>query len=132
MQLLACWSTPAMHSQHGCRKWQDVHGNDVCSLVELPFARWGGAQAIVTLGELDCRSGLLAAVHKGVHPSLHAAIQSLVQLYCTLLESLLAERQLAALYVCSVPPVMPETRCVVMAFNSNLEQQVSLSQPPAW
>ena len=76
------------------------------------------------LGEIDCRTGLIAAVEKLKYPDLDAARGSLALLYSQILLDLLTQRQLAALWVSCVPPVLDETRAMVTSFNAVLEEQV--------
>ena len=83
------------------------------------------AQVIFLLGEIDCREGLLLAVDKLKYDSVEEAMDVLADIYAAVLTRLVEERDLTA-YVHPVPPVLNETRHIVMPFNAVVKEKVRL------
>jgi hypothetical protein len=83
-----------------------------------------GSMVVFCVGEIDCREGLLAAVHKGVYATLKEAIQTVVGLYVDTLVAATRTRQLTS-YVHPIPPVLNETRQVVLAFSTALQAEIA-------
>ena len=73
-------------------------------------------------GEIDCREGLLLAVEKCKYDSLEEGIRASVDIYIHALESLLSRGM--ELFVHPIPPVLNETRHVVLPFNAALKSAV--------
>jgi hypothetical protein len=80
------------------------------------------AQVVMLFGEIDCREGLLLAVDKCKYDSLEEGIQATVDIYIAVLRSLIARGM--ELFVHPVPPVLNETRHIVMPFNAALKRTV--------
>ena len=81
------------------------------------------AQVIFLFGEIDCREGLLLAVDKLKYDDVDEAMHVLADVYLGVLTRLLAERSLT-IYVHPVPPVLNETRHIVMPFNRVMKEKV--------
>jgi hypothetical protein len=79
-----------------------------------------GAAAMFVAGEIDCREGLVAAVDKGRHPDLDAAVAAAVDLYLAAVQAAARRRRLRWALVHAVPPVRAETRATVRRFNAAL------------
>ena len=84
------------------------------------------AQVIFLFGEIDCREGLLLAVDKLKYDSVEEAMDVLADIYVGVLTRLVEERDLTA-YVHPVPPVLNETRHIVMPFNAIVKKQVDVA-----
>lgn len=80
-------------------------------------------QVIVLLGEIDCREGLLLAVDKLKYDSVDEATHVLADIYLDVLTRLVEARALTV-YVHPVPPVLNETRHIVMPFNAVMRAKV--------
>lgn len=80
-------------------------------------------QVIFLFGEIDCREGLLLAVDKLKYDSVDEAMDVLADIYVGVLTRLVEERDLTA-YVHPVPPVLNETRHIVMPFNAVVKKKV--------
>lgn len=74
-------------------------------------------------GEIDCREGLLLAVDKLKYYNVDVAMHVLADIYLDVLNCLVEERGLTV-YVHPVPPVLIETRHVVMPFNAVMKRKV--------
>ena len=81
-------------------------------------------QVIVLLGEIDCREGLLLAVDKLKYESVDEAMHVLAGIYLDVLTRLVETRALTV-YVHPVPPVLNETRHIVMPFNAVMKAKVN-------
>ena len=81
------------------------------------------AQVIFLFGEIDCREGLLLAVGKLKYDSVDEAMDVLADIYVGVLTRLVEERDLTA-YMHPVPPVLNETRHIVMPFNAVVKKKV--------
>jgi lysophospholipase L1-like esterase len=91
-----------------------------------------GADVIVAFGEIDCREGLLLAVERARYANLDEAISTVVGIYVTVLRKLAAKRRFRIM-VHPVPPVLNETRAVVVQFNAALQRAVEAAAPTlAW
>jgi hypothetical protein len=88
-----------------------------------------GAAAVFVCGEIDCREGLQAAVDKGRHPDLAAAIAAAVDFYVAAVAAAGRRRRLRWALVHPVPPVRAETRGTVRRFNRALEAAVRACPP---
>jgi hypothetical protein len=80
--------------------------------------------AIILLGEIDCREGILMALAKGLYTSIEDAFAALVDIYVDLLQQVVAQRRLTRLYVHPIPPVLDETRALVAIFNRALSAKL--------
>lgn len=80
-------------------------------------------QVILLFGEIDCREGLLLAVDKLKYENVHEAMHVLADIYLDVLTQLVEERDLQV-YVHPVPPVLNETRHIVMPFNIVMKEKV--------
>ncbi len=80
-------------------------------------------QVIVLLGEIDCREGLLLAVDKLKYDSVDEAMHVLADIYLDVLTRLVESRA-STVYVHPVPPVLNETRHIVMPFNAVMKAKV--------
>ena len=78
---------------------------------------------IILLGEIDCREGLLLAVDKLKYDSVEEAMHVLASIYLGVLTRLV-EAQALTVYVHPVPPVLNETRHIVMPFNAVMRAKV--------
>ena len=74
-------------------------------------------------GEIDCREGLLLSVERGRYRDLEEGVAAVVAIYVNVLMDLLVKRA-CEIFVHPVPPVLPETRPIVLLFNRLLKQQV--------
>ncbi|KAG2488055.1 hypothetical protein HYH03_013359 [Edaphochlamys debaryana] len=83
------------------------------------------AQAVLVLGEIDCREGLLLAVQKGKYDSVAEGIDATVGIYLRLLRELLGSRPGLELFLHPVPPVLNETRPIVVSFAAALKKAVA-------
>lgn len=82
-----------------------------------------GSQLVMMFGEIDCREGLLLAVQKLKYDSLEEAICSTVDLYLEVLVELVVE-QGHEVFVHPPPPVLDETRAVVLRFSQILGKRL--------
>ena len=80
-------------------------------------------QVIILLGEIDCREGLLLAVDKLKYDSVDEAMHVLASIYLDVLIGIMGARALTV-YVHPVPPVLNETRHIVMPFNAVMKAKV--------
>ena len=80
------------------------------------------AQLVMLFGEIDCREGLLTAVEKCKYDSMEEGIATTVDIYLGVLRRLLKRGM--ELFVHPVPPVLNETRHVVIPFNRALKAAV--------
>mmetsp|Transcript_1483 Transcript_1483/g.3594 ORF Transcript_1483/g.3594 Transcript_1483/m.3594 type:complete len:145 (+) Transcript_1483:346-780(+) len=80
------------------------------------------AQVVMLFGEIDCREGLLLAEEKCKYDSLEEGINATVDIYLGVLRRLVGRGM--ELFVHPVPPVLNETRHVVMPFNAALRRAI--------
>lgn len=80
-------------------------------------------QVVVLLGEIDCREGLLLAVDKLKYESVEEAMHVLADIFLDVLTCLVETRALTV-HVHPVPPVLNETRHIVMPFNAVMKAKV--------
>ena len=73
-------------------------------------------------GEIDCREGLLLAVEKCKYDSLEEGIDATLEIYLETLKQLLGRGM--ELFVHPIPPVLNETRHIVLPFNAMLKDKV--------
>ena len=107
----------AWHLRPGCRFYPAKHW--AAAAARLP----DGAAVVASVGEIDCREGLLHAVARGRYDSLPAAAAATAALLVAELQRLAAQRRFA-MYVHPVPPVLDVTRPVVLLFNAALRDAV--------
>ncbi len=88
-----------------------------------------GAAALFVCGEIDCREGLRAAVDKGRHPDLAAAIAAAVDHYVAAVAAAARRRRLRWALVHPAPPVRAENRDTVRQFNRALAAAVRACPP---
>jgi len=81
-----------------------------------------GSQVVMLFGEIDCREGLLLAVEKCKYDSLEEAIAATVHIYLEALRRLLGRGM--EIFVHPLPPVLNETRHIVLPFNAALRRAV--------
>lgn len=74
-------------------------------------------------GEIDCREGLLLAVDKLKYADISEAMHVLADLYLEVLLDTVARFDLQ-IFVHPVPPVLKETRHIVMPFNNLMRDKV--------
>ncbi|GIL62031.1 hypothetical protein Vafri_16345 [Volvox africanus] len=86
-----------------------------------------GAQVILVLGEIDCREGLLLAVQKGKYASVAQGIEATVDIYLDVLRHMILKRRMEV-FVHPVPPVLNETRAVVVPFTAALRKAVAAAR----
>lgn len=73
-------------------------------------------------GEIDCREGLLLAVEKCKYDTIEEGISVTVDIYMCVLKRLLLKG--FELFIHPVPPVLNETRHIVLPFNAMLKDRV--------
>jgi len=83
-----------------------------------------GAPVVFIFGEIDCREGLLVAVERTRYESLDAGVAHTVSIYIGVLKALAKARRFTIL-VHPIPPVLNETRHIVMLFNKHLVAAVN-------
>jgi hypothetical protein len=76
-----------------------------------------GSEVIFVLGEIDCREGLLAALERGQYGSLEEGMKHTIGIFVKMLKDLKKSRKFR-MYIHPVPPVLNETRAIVMMYNS--------------
>ncbi|XRB08899.1 Tpr-like protein [Pycnococcus provasolii] len=108
------------HLRPGCAFYPRAHFDRLAA--RLPE----GIDVIVGFGEIDCREGLLVAVEKARHASLKDAIEATVAHYVRTLVRL-CRKKAWTVYVHPIPPVLKETRAVVLAYNKELARQISMA-----
>ena len=90
-----------------------------------------GSSVVTLLGEIDSRTGLLAAVQKGAHGNVEAAAAAVAGWYVDEVEALAQARSLEA-YIHPVPPVLQKTRPLVRCLNAALQRRVAASPGLLW
>ena len=80
-------------------------------------------QVVMLFGEIDCREGLLLAVEKCKYDSLEEGIDATLEIYLEALKQLLSRGM--ELFVHPIPPVLNETRHIVLPFNTRLKEKVT-------
>ncbi|CAM6126427.1 unnamed protein product [Calypogeia fissa] len=79
-----------------------------------------GSQLVMVYGEIDCRESILAAVEKGIYKNVEHGVEAVVNIYLDVLQQLIFSRGFE-LFVHPVPPVLNETRAIVLIFNRILK-----------
>mmetsp|Transcript_38638 Transcript_38638/g.122738 ORF Transcript_38638/g.122738 Transcript_38638/m.122738 type:complete len:340 (-) Transcript_38638:48-1067(-) len=82
-----------------------------------------GAQVVMMFGEIDCREGLLVAVERCKYTSVEQGMRATIAIYIKALTDLVGRREMEV-FVHPVPPVLKETRHIVMPFNKILRGEV--------
>jgi len=115
----------------GLKAWHLRDGSDFfpkANFESVVKALPDGADVIVAFGEIDCREGLLVAVERAKYADLPEAISTVVGIYVNVLRKLAARRRFR-LMIHPVPPVLNETRAVVVQFNAALRRAVEAAAP---
>ncbi|XP_065840747.1 uncharacterized protein [Oscarella lobularis] len=86
-----------------------------------------GSAVTFCLGEIDCREGLNSAVRKNKYETLERAMSVLIDTYVASLKDLRKKRNFEV-YVHPVPPVLNETRRIVLDFNKMLRERLARSK----
>mmetsp|Transcript_21674 Transcript_21674/g.31092 ORF Transcript_21674/g.31092 Transcript_21674/m.31092 type:complete len:659 (+) Transcript_21674:511-2487(+) len=97
-----------------------------CTVDSIP----NGSEVVVLVGEIDCREGMLLAVERDKYQSVEEAMKTTLQQFMQVLISLV-KRKHFKIFVHPVPPVLRETRHLVMAYNILYEQSIK-SLPKAF
>jgi tetratricopeptide (TPR) repeat protein len=87
-----------------------------------------GSPVLLSVGEIDCREGILVAVQKKRYNTVRAGIQQVVAILCNQLQRLVRECRFRFL-VCPAPPVLDPTRDIVRKFNKELQSQLAEMGP---
>ena len=93
-----------------------------------------GSDVVAIIGEIDCREGILVAVERDKYASVQDGMKNTLAIFGKVLAGLAATKRLH-LYVHPVLPMLPETRPLVLAYNSLYREAVrrlKLSPPCAW
>ena len=83
------------------------------------------------LGEIDCREGILVAVEKLRYESVDEGIRHTAQIFVDV-ASRLARHKRWKVLVHPVPPVLDETRGMVLKYNDTLRRLVDASSELTW
>ena len=97
------------------------------ALKEVP----NGSYIIFNIGEIDCREGLLRAVHNCKYDTIEEAISATVEIYIGFLQEQ-TEQCSFVTFVHPIFPVLDETRAVVLKFNQKLEEHVKKCSGLHW
>ena len=90
-----------------------------------------GSYIIFNIGEIDCREGLLRAVHNCKYDTIEEAISATVEIYIGFLQEQ-TEQCSFVTFVHPIFPVLDETRAVVLKFNQKLEEHVKKCSGLHW
>ncbi|KAG8457384.1 hypothetical protein KFE25_005065 [Diacronema lutheri] len=83
-----------------------------------------GARCVSIFCEIDCREALLVCVARRRYASVDEGAAAVIAIYIRALLKLVRVRKLERLWVHAVPPVLNETRAVVLMFNAILKTHV--------
>jgi len=89
------------------------------------------ATVLFLLGEIDCREGILVAVEKLRYNSVEQGIRHTASIFVDVASRLARHKQWNVL-VHPVPPVLDETRGMVLKYNDTLRRLVDASSELTW
>eukprot|EP01040_Poterioochromonas_malhamensis_P003155 gene3155-3363_t len=84
---------------------------------------------IMLIGEIDCREGFLVALERDYYDSIEDAMNTTIKAFLHNLQQIRETRQLK-IYIHPIPPVLNETRKIVMLFNVLYKQQIEELKDP--
>lgn len=93
-----------------------------------------GSDVVAIVGEIDCREGILVAVERDKYASVQEGMRNTLAIFGKVLAGLASTKRLR-LFVHPVLPMLPETRPLVLAYNTLYREAVrrlKLSPPCAW
>jgi tetratricopeptide (TPR) repeat protein len=108
------------------KKALGLFGDDVTTPTIPPKAT-----VLFLLGEIDCREGILVAVEKLRYASVEEGIRHTAAIFVDVASRLARHKQWRAL-VHPVPPVLDETRGMVLKYNATLRRLVDASSELTW
>jgi hypothetical protein len=82
-----------------------------------------GSPVIISLGEIDCREGILKSVYMCRHKSVEAALSAIIDIYLTVLKEVRRKLPKNPLFIHPVANVIPDTRFLTMPFNALLQKR---------
>lgn len=91
-----------------------------------------GATVVFVLGEIDCREGILVAVQKLRYESIDEGIDATIAHFIAAARDVVKSRKYEAAFVHPIPPVLDETRPVVIKYNARLEYHVKRTPELTW
>jgi tetratricopeptide (TPR) repeat protein len=108
------------HLVTGCKMWHLRPEGDF-----FPKHNWlrateavpEGGTALLVLGEIDCREGLLVCIEKGRYASLEEGVAVVVKIFLDEVLALVRRKRLRRVLIHPVPPVLNATRHIVELFN---------------
>jgi hypothetical protein len=80
-------------------------------------------QVIVLVGEIDCREGFLVALERDYYDTIEEAMTATIQPFIALLKTIQANRKFK-IYIHPIPPVLPQTRKIVVLFNHIYQKMI--------
>jgi len=87
------------------------------------------SEVIMLIGEIDCREGFLVALERDYYDSIEDAMNTTIKAFLHNLQQIRETRQLK-IYIHPIPPVLNETRKIVMLFNVLYKQQIEELKDP--
>lgn len=84
-----------------------------------------GGNVIFIFGEIDCREGILQSIIKKRYSGIEEAMTRIIDIYLDVLKTVAKQKKLKRLFVHPVPPVLNETRFLVLLFNKMLEKKLA-------
>jgi hypothetical protein len=108
------------------KKALGLFGDDVATPTIPPKAT-----VLFLLGEIDCREGILVAVEKLRYESVEEGIRHTASIFVDV-ASRLARHKRWRVLVHPVPPVLDETRGMVLKYNDTLRRLVDASEILTW
>ena len=108
------------------KKALGLFGDDVTTPTIPP-----NATVLFLLGEIDCREGILVAVEKLRYESVEEGIRHTASIFVDVASRLARHKRWRAL-VHPVPPVLDETRGMVLKYNATLRRLVDASSELTW
>jgi len=91
-----------------------------------------GAVVLFILGEIDCREGILLAVQKYRYNDIQHGIDHTARLFVRAANDLVLHKKFKAAFVHPIPPVLDETRSMVIRYNMTLQKLVQESPHLIW
>lgn len=87
---------------------------------------------VFVLGEIDCREGILVAIQKLRYRNIEEGIDKTSLHFVKAAEIVAREKKLRKAFVHPVPPVLDETRAIVIMYNARLKVHVDNSEHLHW
>ena len=102
-----------------------------CTLLNALKDVPNGSSVIFSVGEIDCREGLLRAVDNCKYDTMEEAIEAAVEIYIAFLTEQQKERGFV-IFVHPILPILKETRSVMVQFNEKLKAVVEKCSGLHW